>query len=193
MDEQEVRNVDDYGRAVTNNVRINSNLTDSIKLKYEMDNYLPFNEFDRYGIVNTGQEVKWKRGMFYNALLRLDILCLTRTVYMPCLRAKQDRGRGLTEEEAIEMNKYFKMLGNGKWGFVYRNFPEFIRENFTRISEAITEIESEEEEDRLYKEFKRDMSRRFKAERGKTPNEIELNSYIMRKTLENRPAELTMA
>lgn len=165
-------------------IRLVSNIADAVRLKYEVDNYIPFNDTDRFGIMVGGEEiVKWKRGTFFKALLRLGILCQKNSVYIPCVQEKIIRGKPVSEDELEKFDKYFRMLGNGKWGFNNDNYQDFIATHFDKIASEIEAIEREESEANEYKKFQKEMRREFKRIHKRAPNEIELNTFIMKQAM----------
>lgn len=171
-----------YGQSLGNTtLRIKSDIADIIRTKYEVDNYLPFNEFDKFGITDIqDNKVSWKRGTFYAVLLRLDILCQLNSVYIPCPIAKAAKGKSLSQDEEYLLT-FFERTANGKWGFNYASFPKFLEYYFDTIVAETERYEQEVQDREDYRAFWKSMKTACRNILGRTPTNTEVDNYI-RKT-----------
>ncbi len=152
-------------------------LGDTFIERCKKTNYVPLEDYSKFGTLKLGRAVHWKQGDFYKAMQNLadeeSKLCKVGRRRIPCIALAENSD--FKEGETV---RFYIKGSKGHWGFKYDSLKELMQKNGDEIALFVDKLEANRAEEAELKAIKKELAKDRKCTIG------ELEAIILRELLE---------
>ncbi len=143
----------------------------------EATNYVPLEDYSKFGTLKLGKAIHWKQGDFYKAMQNVadeeSRLCKVGRRRIPCIALEQS-----SDFKEGEQVRFYQKGSKGHWGFRYDTLKELMQKNGDEIATFVDSLEADRAEQAELKAIKKELAKDRKCTLG------ELEAIILRELLE---------
>ena len=128
----------------------------------ETTNYVPLEDYSKFGTLKLGRAIHWKQGDFYKALQNITNdearLCKEQRRYIPCIAQKHNSD--FKEGDTVE---YYIKGKNGHWAFRYDTLSKMMKLCGDEIAVFVDKLEEKRAEEAELKSNRRTLAKAKKC------------------------------